>query len=228
MKSWGRRAISWRSPTWRAISLPAVTRTVPTNAPEMVRIPPTTSMASNSTPMSSVYCFGFVLPTACTRSAPATETIAMLSVQAVQRGQNRSMPMAGAAISSSRVAMAKRPTRVSRNSETTTSAPATATQSQTLEPWRGTPDSPPAPRVSSCQFLTTESTTNRTASVIIVAAMPVARATAMPTTAPMAVATTTAMTVAASEPTCTSSMPKGRSGSEVAFVATGMVTSAAP
>ena len=76
-------------------------------------------------------------------------------VHAVQRGQNRSMPIAGAAISSSRVAMAKRPTRVSRNSATTTRAPATASQSHVLVPWRGTPESPPAPRVSSCQFLTT-------------------------------------------------------------------------
>ena len=51
---------------------------------------------------------------AADRPAPAARrraaTTAMLTVQAVQRGQNRSMPIAGAAISSSRVATAKRPT----------------------------------------------------------------------------------------------------------------------
>ena len=53
----------------------------------------------------------------------------MLTTHAVHRGQKRSMPIAGAAISSSRVAMAKRPTRVSRNTLTTISAPSAATHS---------------------------------------------------------------------------------------------------
>ena len=101
------------------------------------------------------------------------------------------MPIAGAAISSSRVAIAKRPTRVSRNQETAIRATSAAIQSQVFVVCRGMPERPPAPLVSSCQFLTPWSTTNSTASVIIVAASPPARATAMPTTAPSTVATST-------------------------------------
>ena len=106
--------------------------------------------------------------------------------------------------------------------------PSTAIHSQVFVPWRGMPDSPPAPRVNSCQFLTPWSTTNSTASVIIVAASPPALATATPTAAPSATATTTPTTVAPSEPSSTSPMPNGRSGSVDAFVATGIAASAVP
>ena len=104
--------------------------------------------------MSSVYWSGLVLPTIWTRSAPATATMAMLTVQAVNRAEKRPMPMAGAAISSSRVAAAKRPWRVSPNQFATINAPSAATHSHVLVVSRGTPDSPPAPRVSSVQFFT--------------------------------------------------------------------------
>ena len=228
MNSCGSRGIPWRSPNCRATSLPAVTSTVPTNAPVTVRIPPTTSIARRRTPTSSVYCVGLVLPTACTRRAPARPTIATLSTHADHRGQKRSIPIAGAAISSSRVAMAKRPVRVSRNRLTTTSVASTASHSHVSVPWRGTPESPPAPRVNSCQFLTPWSTTNSTARVIIVAASPPARATATPTTAPNTTATTIPTTVAATGPSSTSPIPNGRSGSDDAFVVTGIAASAVP
>ncbi len=94
--------------------------------------------------------------------------------------------------------------------------------------WRGTPDRPPAPFVSSCQFLTIWSTTNSSASVIIVAANPPARATAIPTIAPRTVATSTPTAVAATVPRWTSPRPNGRLGSAVALVATGMATIAVP
>ena len=63
--------------------------------------------------------------------------MAMLSVHAVHRGQKRSMPIAGAAISSSRVATAKRPIRVSRNAVTTNSAAKAATHSHVFVSMRG-------------------------------------------------------------------------------------------
>ena len=208
--------------------MPTVTTTVPTKAPVTVRMPPATSMASTSTATSSVYCFGFVLPTAWTRSAPASPTTATLITQAVQRGQNRSIPMAPAAISSSRVATANRPDLVSRNTVATRMAASAATQSQVLVSILGTPESPPAPRVSSVQFFTTWSTTKSTASVIIVAARPPARATATPTMAPTAVATMTPTIVPPTAPSSTSPSPNGRSGRLVALLAAGIVTRAAP
>ncbi len=162
----------------------AVTSTVPTKAPVTVRIPPTTSIASSSTPTSSVYCFGVRAADGLhPQRAGERRRSAMLSdprrpprpeaVDADRRGGDLVLP--GGDRRSDR--------RASRGSTLTTISAAerrraTATCSS---PWRGTPDSPPAPRVSSCQFLTTWSTTNSTASVIIVAASPPARATATPT-----------------------------------------------
>ena len=196
--------------------------TVPTTAPETVRMPPTTSIASTSTAASSVYWRGFVLPIVWTRSAPARPITAMLTVQAVSRAPNMPMPSDGAAISSSRVATAKRPARVSPNQWATNIARAAASHSQMVPRRMGTPESPPAPLVSSCQFFTTWSTTNRTASVIIAAARPPVLATATPTTAPNASATSTPTSVAGSAPRWTSPNPNGRSGSCCALVATGI------
>ena len=141
--------------------------------------------------------------------------MAMLTTHAVQPGQKRSMPIAGAAISSSRVATAKRPARVSpepvgdeQRGERGEPQPRVRAVSG------GTPDSPPAPRVSSCQFFTTWSTTNSTASVIIVAASPPARATATPTSAPSSDGDERPRRPSPPNgPSSTSPSPNGRSGS---------------
>ena len=66
-------------------------------------------------PESSVNCFGLTLPSDCARSEPPSAMRPMLTTHAAQRALNRRMPSAGAASSSSRVAMAKRPMRVSWN-----------------------------------------------------------------------------------------------------------------
>ena len=136
------------------------------------------------------------------------------------------MPNAGAASSSSRVAIANLPMRISWKKWATTSATKAPTHSQVLPSSRGMPDRPPAPRVRSSQFLTSWSTMNSAASVIIVGARPLARATAMPKTPPMMTVTTTANSVAPNGFRKTSSRPKGMSGSALALVANGMATTA--
>ena len=150
----------------------------------------------------------------------------MLTTHAAYREVKMRMPSAGAASSSSRVAIAKRPMRISWKNAAVTRAMNAPTYSQPL-PWMiGIPDRPPAPRVSSFQFFTNWSTTNSRASVIIVGARPLARQTAMPSTAPMIVVTTTANTVAPTGPMCTVSRPKGMSGSALPLATRGMATTA--
>lgn len=136
------------------------------------------------------------------------------------------MPSVGAANSSSRVAIEKRPMRISWKNAATTSATNAPTYSQPLPRMMGMPDSPPAPRVSSFQFFTSCSTTNSSASVIIVGARPWARQTATPSSAPMITVTATANRVPSSAFMWTPSRPNGMSGSDFAFAATGMTTTA--
>ena len=198
----GNRSMSRRcgSPNCRNSSLPAVISTVPRTAPETERMPPTTSITKIRIPASSVNCFGFTLPSDCARNEPPSAIRPMLTVHAAQRELNKRMPRAGAASSSSRVAIAKRPMRVSWKKCAITSATNALAQSHPLPSSRGMPDRPPAPRVSSFQFLTNCSTTNSAANVIIVGASPLARLTAMPKMPPMITVTRTANSVAPNGP----------------------------
>ena len=184
-------------------------------------MPPTTSIASSSTPTSSVYWRGFVLPIVWTRSAPADaddgdaddpgRPARPEQVDADRRRGDLVLPRGDGEAPGARLA---EPVCDDQRAERGEPQPRVASSR------RGTPDSPPAPLVSSCQFFTTWSTTNSTASVIIVAASPPARATATPTTAPSDDGDDARRRrVAPTGPRWTSPSPNGRSGSGCALVA---------
>ena len=231
MNSCGRRAISWRSPIWRA---DLVARRDEHGADERAgdRAHPADDehRQQQHADVERVLLGVGAADRLDAQRAGERRRSPMLTTHAVQRGQNRSMPMAGAAISSSRVAIGEASGAGSRGTRRRRArAASAASHSHVFVPWRGTPDSPPAPRVSSCQFFTAWSTTNSTASVIIVAASPPARATATPTSGAEGEGDERRRRRSPpTEPSSTSPSPNGRSGSVVAFVATGIATSAVP
>ena len=97
------------SPANRNSSLPPVTSRVPAMAPETVRIPPTTSMASTRIDRSKLNWLGLIVPSDWVRSDPPRPTTAALTTSATKRTMRTSTPMAPAASSSSRAAWASRP-----------------------------------------------------------------------------------------------------------------------
>ncbi len=206
--------------------MPTVTSTVPTMAPEIVRIPPTTSMASTITDNSKLNWVGFTVPSDWLRMAPPRPTSPALTTRAANRVTRRSIPMAPAASSSSRPAWAKRPMGEWRKAAAATTAVATASRIHVRLSSRGTLEMLPAPLVRSIQFSATASVTNRKARVIMVAASPLVRAITRPRRAPMTTAAATPSRVATSTLISTFWMPQGALGSSTALRVAGTASRA--